>query len=77
MSRELISGFDYRSQQPVRKTRKQWRAEVKSALDAGGKRRVENGETFISIPVTENLGAPFGKVATQVLAIEIYSNVPA
>lgn len=76
MPRQSIKGFDYRSNKPVEKSGKEWRKEVKSAIEAGGKRRVENGETFITLPVVQDLGAPFFKRTTQILAIEIYANIP-
>ncbi len=76
MARQLIEGFDYRSDRPIKKTRKQWRSEVKAAIDAGGKRKIVEGETFITLPVVEDLGAPFFKRTKQVIAVEIYSNIP-
>lgn len=71
-----IKGFDYRSQQAVTRTKKEWRAEIRAAVAGGGTRKVSEGETFVTLPVSEDLGAPFGKVTTQVLALEIYDNVP-
>jgi hypothetical protein len=72
-----ISGFDYRTDKPVKKTKKEWRAEVRAAIAAGGIRRVVEGETQLTLPVTTDLGPPAGKRVTQVLAVEIYANIPA
>ncbi len=72
-----ISGFDYRTAKPVKKTKKEWRTEIRATVMAGGQRKVVEGETFLTLPVQEDLGAPFGKVTTQVLSVEIYANVPA
>jgi len=71
-----INGFDYRSQRPVRKSKKEWRAELRAAVKAGAERRVVEGETLIMLPMEEDLGAPFGKRRSRVLAVEIYANIP-
>jgi hypothetical protein len=60
----LIDGFDYRTHQPVSLTREAWQAEITSAIRAGGRRRVENGETFLHGPNAR-------------LIAEIYARVPA
>lgn len=57
-------GFDYTTGQPTEHTRAQWQALMAAAIAAGGRRRVENGETFIH-----------GKDAR--IVAEIYTNVPA
>jgi hypothetical protein len=72
-----ISGFDYRTAKPLKKSKKEWRAEVRAAIQAGGRRRIVEGETQLTLPVEQDLGAPFGKVTTQILAVEIYENIPA
>jgi hypothetical protein len=53
MSRQLIEGFDYRIQKPLKLTRKQWREQLAAVVKIGGKRRVENGETFGHVWVGE------------------------
>lgn len=72
----LINGFDYRTDKPVAKSKKDWRAEIRAAVAAGGERKVVEGETFLTLPVTEDIGAPFFKRTKQVLAVEIYANIP-
>jgi hypothetical protein len=71
-----ISGFDYRSQSKVSKSKLEWRKEARGIVQLGGQRRMVEGETFLTVPVEEDLGAPFGKRTKQVLAVEIYGNVP-
>ena len=44
--RQLINGFDYRTQKPVQLPRAQWKELLKQVVKAGGRRRVEDGETF-------------------------------
>jgi hypothetical protein len=41
-----IKGFDYTSQQKVTQSRKDWVLLFEKALQAGGRRRVDHGETF-------------------------------
>jgi len=43
----LIEGFDYTTHQPLSLTRADWQTRIATALDAGGRRRAEGGETFI------------------------------
>lgn len=47
LPRGKLGGFDYRVHLPAQLTRTQWREEIARALAAGGRRRVEAGETFI------------------------------
>lgn len=70
-----IDGFDYRQYSATARTTREWRSEVRAALASGGMRRVVNGETFLFLPITEDLGAPAGECTTQKLAIEIYANI--
>jgi hypothetical protein len=72
----LINGFDYRSQQPVRRTKTEWRKEIRAAVQAGGQRKVVEGDTMVTLPVKENIGAPFFERTTQVLAFEVHDNIP-
>ena len=60
----LIPGFDEVTHQPVEKTRTEWQALMAQAIAAGGRRRVEKGETFIHGP-------------DALLIAYIYANVPA
>ena len=62
--RALIEGFDYTTHQRVELTRQQWQAQIATAVAAGGRRRVEGGETFI-----HGAGA-------RIIA-EAYANIPA
>lgn len=71
-----IPGFDYRSQSKVSKTQQEWRKEAREIIQCGGRRCVVEGETFLKLPVEEDLGAPFGRRTKQVLAVEIYANIP-
>lgn len=41
-----IPGFDYRLQRPVAMTRRAWLDQLRAVLKAGGRRRVDAGETF-------------------------------
>jgi hypothetical protein len=65
--RNNIEGFDYRTGTSVVKSIREWKADTREIVAKGGKRRVENGETFVSIKTPERM----------VLAFEIYANVPA
>lgn len=47
VSKKLIPGFDYLKGQPVSYTKSEWLGLIKPIIDDGGRRRVENGETFI------------------------------
>ena len=65
MSRKFINGFTYvPSRREAAWTRQEWQARMGKVLAAGGRRRVENGETFVH--------GPDGK-----LELEIYANVAA
>lgn len=44
--RKQIEGFDYRVQQPSKRPTQEWKAHLREVIEAGGRRRVENGETF-------------------------------
>jgi len=59
-----LLGFDYRLGRSVERARAEWRELLRTTIAAGGRRRVEAGETFIH-------GAD-GKIVA-----EIYSNVTA
>lgn len=41
-----MKGFDYRSGQSVTRSADEWRADLATIINEGGRRRVENGETF-------------------------------
>lgn len=71
-----INGFDYRSQKPMSKPKREWRNDIREVIASGGKRKIVEGETFLTVPITEDLGAPWGKCITQKLAVEIYANIP-
>lgn len=43
---QLIDGFDYRTGQAVQKSRADWRDALAQVVNAGGRRRVDGGETF-------------------------------
>lgn len=80
MPKSQIDGFDYRLQRPVTHTRGQWKKLIANILKDGGRcksgrKSPVKGETFVTVPVTEDLGAPFFKRTKQVLAIEIYSTI--
>lgn len=59
-----IPGFDYRLGKPIDRSRAEWLQEFARLLKAGGRRRIENGETFFH--------GPDGRIA-----IEVYENLPA
>lgn len=44
---KLVDGFDYRLGERVSLPLLEWRANTASALEQGGFRRAENGETFV------------------------------
>jgi hypothetical protein len=62
--RHLIRGFDYRTRQEVARPVAEWQEEIRRAVKDGGRRRVEDGETFIHGP-------------DALIRAEIYANVPA
>lgn len=62
-SKRLIDGFDYVLGCEVKRTRSDWIGLARPILSKGGRRRVENGETFIHSSVD---GA---------LLMEIYENI--
>lgn len=41
-----IKGFDYTTQQAVARSRKDWAILFEQVIQAGGRRRVDHGETF-------------------------------
>jgi hypothetical protein len=53
MKMKRIDGFDYVTQKPVSLTRKEWINRIADAQKCGGRRRVEQGETFIHGPGAE------------------------
>lgn len=59
----MIEGWDYRTHTVVRKTRQEWQATIAELVKAGGRRRVEHGETFVHNPQ--------GRIA-----VEIYARIP-
>ena len=59
-----IPGHCYETHADVSWTRAEWQDRMRRVIQAGGRRRVENGETFIHIHG--------GKLNS-----EIYANVPA
>jgi hypothetical protein len=64
---KLIEGALYDpNHRPVKLTRKEWQDRIAKAIAEGGRRRVEDGETFIHAP------AP-----NPVITAEIYANIPA
>jgi hypothetical protein len=62
VSRASIQGFDYRTQQVRSLPASEWRDELQAVIRKGGRRRVEAGETFATIP---GLGIQF----------EVYANI--
>ena len=64
MSKRLIEGFDYQAQRPVSLPRKEWVERLAAVIKGGGRRRVENGETF-------------GHSKDGRIAFECYSTLPA
>lgn len=69
-----IDGFDYRIQKPVRRSRKEWIADLTAMVKAGGKRRVEEGETFAHQQVEVVIN---DKKTTELqLAWECYAPLP-
>lgn len=58
-----VTGFDYRAGVEVKRTRSEWSGELRQVVAAGGRRRVEDEETFAH--------GPDGK-----LVFEVYGNVP-
>jgi predicted P-loop ATPase/GTPase len=63
MSR-TVKGFCYVTHTAMEESRAYWQQRMREALKAGGRRRVENGETFI-----HQRGGR--------LVAEVYANVPA
>jgi hypothetical protein len=63
--RQLIKGFDYQLQRPLELKRREWIARMTAAVQAGGKRVVENGETIVVS------GAPEPRVQ-----FEVYTTLP-
>ena len=63
MSR-IIEGYDYKQHEAVARTAEEWQTLMAEAIKAGGRRRVEAGETYIH--------SPGGHIVA-----EIYANVPA
>lgn len=61
---KLLEGYDYTTGQPVSLTRQEWQARIATAIADGGRRRVEDGETFIHGPNAR-------------IVAEAYANVPA
>jgi hypothetical protein len=61
-SKKVLSGFDYRLQKQVERSRSEWREELKKVVSAGGRRRHEHGETY-------------GHGPKGLIAFEIYDNV--
>lgn len=57
-----LMGFDYRLNKQVTRSRVEWRAELQKVIKAGGRRRIEHGETF-------------GHEKGSLIAFEIYANV--
>lgn len=60
--KKVLHGFDYRLQKQVERSRNEWREELRREVSAGGRRRVEDGETF-------------GHNSRGLIDFEIYGNV--
>lgn len=57
-----VQGFDYRTQQACTRPAGEWSADLARVIAAGGRRRVEHGETF-------------AHDARGLIVFEVYGNV--